>query len=268
MCMRLLILPRMVIIEVGFNMINHSLDKIMDQGTQSICARLAGTGLMKSFYLAGGTGLALQLGHRRSLDLDFFQKGEKEKIPFQKINNEIKLSFGEKDAKLELRQTDQAVWEIQGVKVTFLAYPFPLVGPLVDGSSLAPGLKGIFLAAPREIALMKAYTIGRRATFRDYVDLFFLLKKGLVTLEEIICLAAEKFTIGGERVFSARLFLEQLVYTKDIEDKEIAVNLILKEQVSSGEVEDFLKAQVRRFLQQETNSTPSRPPEFPGGVRR
>lgn len=100
------------------------------------------------------------------------------------------------------------------------------------------------------------------------MDLYFLLKKGLVTLNEIIRLAAEKFTVGGERVFSARLFLEQLVYTKDIEDKEIAVNLILEEQVSPREIEDFLKDQVRRYLQQKTNFTPARPPDFPGGVRR
>ncbi len=248
-------------------MISPFPSKILDEKSQNICSRLARTGLTEDFYLAGGTGLALQLRHRRSLDLDFFQKGKKEEIPFRKISNKIKQSFGEKDAKLELKQTDQAAWEIQGVKVTFLAYPFPLVDPLVDGSFLSPGLKGIFLAAPREIALMKAYTIGRRATFRDYVDLYFLLKKGLVTLEEIIRLAAEKFTIGGERVFSARLFLEQLVYTKDIEDKEIAVNLILEEQVSPREIEDFLKAQVRRYLRQETNTAPARPPDFPGGVR-
>lgn len=249
-------------------MINRSLDKILDKNTQNICTKLAGTGLGKAFYLAGGTGLALQIRHRRSLDLDFFQKGEKEEVSFRKISNMIKQSFGEKDAKLEMRQTDQAAWEIQGVKVTFLAYPFPLVDPLVDGSFLSPGLKGIFLAAPREVALMKAYAIGRRATFRDYVDLYFLLKKGLVTLEEIIRLAPEKFAIGGERVFSVRLFLEQLVYTRDVEDKEIAVNLILEERVSPKEIEDFLKAQVRRYLQQEINPAPARPPEFPGGVRR
>lgn len=249
-------------------MISPFPSKILDEKSQNICSRLARTGLTEDFYLAGGTGLALQIRHRRSLDLDFFQKGEKEEILFRKISSKIKQSFGEKDAKLELKQTDQAAWEIQGVKVTFLAYPFPLVDPLVDGSFLSPGLKGIFLAAPREIALMKAYTIGRRATFRDYVDLYFLLKKGLVTLEEIIRLAAEKFTIGGERVFPARLFLEQLVYTKDIEDKEIAVNLILEEQVSPREIEDFLKAQVRRYLRQETNPAPARPPDFPGGVRR
>jgi len=249
-------------------MISPFPSKILDEKSQNVCSRLARTGLMKDFYLAGGTGLALQIGHRSSQDLDFFQKGEKEEVLFRKISSEIKRSFGEKDAKLELKQADQAAWEIQGVRVTFLAYPFPLVDPLVDGSFLPPGLKGIFLAAPREIALMKAYTIGRRATFRDYVDLYFLLKKGLVTLNEIIRLAAEKFTVGGERVFSARLFLEQLVYTKDIEDKEIAVNLILEEQVSPREIEDFLKDQVRRFLQQKTNSTPARPPDFPGGVRR
>jgi len=51
-----------------------NLDKILDKNSQDICLALAGSSLMKTFYLAGGTGLALQIGHRRSLDLDFFQK--------------------------------------------------------------------------------------------------------------------------------------------------------------------------------------------------
>ena len=229
-------------------MSNVNLDKILDKNSQDICLALAGSSLMKTFYLAGGTGLAIQIGHRRSLDLDFFQKEEKEGILFPKIANEIKQLFSEKLAKLELKQIDQATWNIKGTKVTFLAYPFSLVEPLVAGDLISPKLRGIFLASPHEIALMKAYAIGRRATFRDYIDIYYLLKKNVITLEDIICKASGKFTVGGEMIFSARLFLEQLVYTKDLEDKEVAIDLVAEKQTSRNEIEEFLKFQVRQFL--------------------
>lgn len=235
-------------INVNLDKINVNLDKILDKNSQDVCLALAGSNLMKTFYLAGGTGLALQLKHRRSLDLDFFQKEEKGSIFFPKIANEIKQIFSEKLAKLELKQIDQATWNIKGTKVTFLAYPFSLVEPLIAGDLISPKLKGIFLASPYEIALMKAYAIGRRATFRDYIDIYYLLKENMVTLEDIIRKASGKFIVGGEMVFSARLFLEQLVYTKDLEDKEVAINLVTKKQISPKEIEEFLKCQVRQFL--------------------
>ncbi|GAB6273393.1 MAG: hypothetical protein STSR0004_02560 [Peptococcaceae bacterium] len=225
-----------------------NLDKILGKNSQDIFLALTGSSLMKTFYFAGGTGLALQIGHRRSLDLDFFQKEEKESIPFPKIANEIKQLFGEKLAKLELKQIDKATWNIKGTKVTFLAYPFSLVEPLITRGLISPKLRGIFLASPNEIALMKAYAIGRRTTFRDYIDIYYLLKKNMITLDDIICKASDKFIAGGEMFFSTRLFLEQLVYTKDLEDKEIAINLVTKKQISHEEIEEFLKFQVRRFL--------------------
>ncbi|MCL4517142.1 MAG: nucleotidyl transferase AbiEii/AbiGii toxin family protein [Firmicutes bacterium] len=227
--------------------------KVLDTNAQLVCRRLGESKIMaSSFYLAGGTTLALQLGHRRSLDLDFFQKGDAERISFNRIARELKHLFGESRFKISLKQIDQAVWNIAGTKVTFLAYPFPLLYPLVEGATISPVLAGISLAGPREIAAMKAYALGRRATFRDYVDLYFLLRNGHVTLGEIIRDAGRKFVVAGKAVFSAKLFLEQLNYTADVDDKEVTLNLMSDGKLTSAEIQDFFREQVRSFLESET----------------
>lgn len=99
---------------------------------------------------------------------------------------------------------------------------------------------------------MKAYALGRRITFRDYIDLYFLLKRKIVTLDDIIQDATTKFTIAGENVFSTKLFLQQLIYTDDVEDKDAAIDLIVDEKLAAEEVEAFLREQVRCFLDDET----------------
>ena len=80
------------------------LSKILGKNGLNVCKLLCRSNLMAGFYLAGGTGLALQLKHRRSLDLDFFQEKREERIPARQINSEIKRLFGERSAKLVLRE--------------------------------------------------------------------------------------------------------------------------------------------------------------------
>jgi hypothetical protein len=95
---------------------------------------------------------------------------------------------------------------------------------------------------------MKAYALGRRITFRDYIDLYFLFKHRLVSIEYILEEAPKKFMIGKETVFSPKLFLQQLVYTRDIQDKEAAIDTLLGEKVGSNDIEEFLRQEVMSFL--------------------
>jgi len=221
----------------------------VDENMLRICAGLGKSALAGSFYLAGGTGLAIQLGHRRSLDLDFFQRGTEEKLAYSRLASALRSLFGVRGVKLEDRQVDQATWDIAGTRVTFLAYPFPLLEPLTEGGRFHASLRGLLLAPAREIALMKAYNLGRRTTFRDYVDLYFLLKRRIVTLEYIITEAPRKFVLEGETLFSPKLFLEQLVYTEDLPDREVAVRLVASQgSPTAREIELFLREEVRRHL--------------------
>ena len=69
----------------------------------------------------------------------------------------------------------------------------------------------------KDIAANKAYTLGRRPKWRDYVDLYFIFGKGFVSLEKLVDISLKKF--GND--FSEKLFLEQLIYWKDIDDYKI-----------------------------------------------
>ncbi|MGI1689920.1 nucleotidyl transferase AbiEii/AbiGii toxin family protein [Thermoanaerobacter uzonensis] len=224
--------------------------EVLDSNGFEICKKIAQAGnIAKNFYLAGGTALALQLKHRKSYDLDFFQVKVSEKIDFENIYYDLINLFRQKEIKIIMRQIDQATFSIYGTKVSFIAYPFSLVEPLVSGDIIDPNLEGINLASAKEIALMKAYTIGRRPTYRDYIDLYFLLKKNIVTLEYILEKAPQKFVIEGEAVFSRKLFLEQLMYTEDIYDKETALASIIGEKLDAEELEQFLAEQAKKAIE-------------------
>jgi predicted nucleotidyltransferase component of viral defense system len=224
------------------------LEDVLDKAGWQVCQKLSKSKLAGMFYMAGGTALALQLGHRKSDDLDFFHMAVRKRINFNIILDELENVFKVQAIKVVSKKADQTMIEVHGTKVTFLAYPFPLVEQLVDGKQVSGRLAGLKLASPQEIALMKAYTLGRRANYRDYLDLYFILSRELVGLEYILTKSMNKFVIDGETLFSPRLFLEQLVYTKDIEDKEAALATVIGKRIGSGQIEDFFRSQVQQVI--------------------
>ncbi len=173
--------------------------------------------------------MALQIGHRISVDFDLFSGEEIDKNLFPKVK---KIFYGNKIA-LSVNNPDELTVFIDGLKTTFLKYPFPLTFDLVD-------YEGIGLLSVKEIAATKTYTINRRGSLKDYADLFFIVSKKHATLEEIIEISGKKY--GNE--FNARLFLEQLVYLEDIEEVEIE---FLKESVTKKEIETFFTEEIKKI---------------------
>ncbi|MHB8986072.1 MAG: nucleotidyl transferase AbiEii/AbiGii toxin family protein [Eubacteriales bacterium] len=231
--------------------VSLKLSSILGKNGLSVLSALGRGRLSRDFYLAGGTGLALQIKHRISKDLDFFKKKPADRIKLNTIAGELDKLFGLTGTKPVMKQVDQAIWDIKGVKTTFIAFPFPVTYPLVRGETVDLSLKGIMVASPREIALMKAYSIGRRATTRDYFDLYFLLEKGITTIEEIIQQAFIKFTIDGEPLFSPKLFLEQLVYTEDLEDRDIPLVTAAGIKLTVKDMEEYFRSLVRVYLEKQ-----------------
>jgi hypothetical protein len=182
-----------------------------------------------SFYLAGGTALALQIGHRISFDFDFFSSDS----IVASLLSEVESVFTDKKVRLLVSNRDELTVEINDVKVTFLKYPFPTLQEFV----IYEGTR--FLSVP-ELAATKAYTIGRRGSYRDYIDLHAVLSEKRSSLSEIIDLAERKY---GES-FNARLFLEQLVYLKDVEDTAI---MFLGQSIGKEEVENFFETEVKNI---------------------
>lgn len=158
------------------------------------------------FYLAGGTALALQIGHRISMDFDLFSSAHIE----QSLLGKIKKVYTDASVRVSVNSPDELTVFVNDIKLTFLCYPFPVLADLVRSDGLA-------LLSVKEIAATKAYTIGRRGSYKDYVDLFFIVQEEYAVLPEIIAIAEEKYG----QAFNDRLFLEQLVYLDDIEDLQL-----------------------------------------------
>ncbi len=155
------------------------------------------------FYLAGGTALALQIGHRVSVDFDFFSDVRIKKTFINVVEEACHTAASE----VFVNNSAELTLKIAGVKCTFLEYPFPRLLPLVPAGP-------VNLLSPKEILVTKAYTIGRRGSFKDYVDLYTGIRENISSIEEIMTLAREKY---GE-IFNDRLFLEQLVFVDDLDE--------------------------------------------------
>lgn len=181
------------------------------------------------FYLAGGTALALQIGHRISVDFDMFSDQELPRTLLAKIRR----VFSPSPVYPSVNNPEQLNATVAGVKMTFFCYQYPPILPLVEH-------QGVKMVSLPEIAAMKAFAIGQRGTFRDYIDMYFLLKERHVNLPQIISLADKRFSAE----FNHRLFLEQLLYLEDV--REVHVDF-LRNPVSRAEVARFLEDTIRSF---------------------
>ncbi len=158
------------------------------------------------FGLVGGTAIALYLGHRRSIDFDLFSLKEFD-------NGEIRkriLKFNQIDQVIR-DEMDQFSLQIGGARFTFLTYPYSII--------FSEDLENIIkLPDLLVLAAMKAFALGRRAKWKDYVDLYFIARqyKGI---KEICVKAREIF--GQE--FNEKLFRAQLAYFTDINYSEAII---------------------------------------------
>jgi len=181
------------------------------------------------FYLVGGTALALQIGHRMSDDFDLFSE---KNIPAELLEKVEKIFKGS-TIDIITNHSEQLSLIIDQTKVDFVKYPFPLILNLIE-------YEEVKIIKISEIAATKAYTIGRRATYKDYIDLYFILSEKHSSLPEIIKISKEKF----KEHFDPKLFLEQLVYLEDIQEEPIQ---FLKKKVGKKELEDFFQEEIKRI---------------------
>jgi len=179
------------------------INNVLTPAQRVVFTRLAA--LKRVGILVGGTALAFQLKHRRSFDFDIFTS---KNIP-PDLAWEVKKIFGKKIKVIKESENELTFLTPKKVKITFFYYPFKPLYKIIKTHSIS-------IVDWRDIAADKAYTLGRRPIYRDYVDTFFIIRKGH-KLENIISDAKQKF--GG--LFSEKLFLGQLTYFKDIQDFKI-----------------------------------------------
>jgi hypothetical protein len=178
----------------------------------------------KDFYLAEDTAIALHLGHRQSIDFDLFSD--------KMINkNQILQKFKNNGFKIQniLQDNPEEITFIsQNIKFTFLHYPFPVKAPIPINSS-------IHIPDLLSLAALKAYTLSRRNKWKDYVDLYFIIKHHY-SLPDIIKMTKKIF----KTEFNDKIFREALSYFKDIDYSEEVI-FLPQHEVSNNTVKKYLK---------------------------
>ena len=167
--------------------------------------------LVPRFYLAGGTALALQLGHRRSVDLDFFSETDEVRPEMHRRAAHVLRSF---DPEIVEQAWGNLVFGIQGcLRVGFFGYGYRLVAPPL----LAVGVP---LASLVDIGLMKLDALATRASRRDFYDLYALAEH--VPFRQLFDRAPEKYP--SVRDFEA-MVVRRMVYFERAEQEEMPLLL-------------------------------------------
>lgn len=148
--------------------LTENIDSIIDSVSALDCIR--------DYVLCGGTALAIQLGHRQSEDLDFMawrqSKDVKPEVNWPAISRELEEKVGHVD-NMDLLGFDQVVFLVRGVKISF--YVSDRYAPPME---TLPYLGNIRVAPRDAILAMKLEVMLRRMKFRDYYDVYSIVKSG------------------------------------------------------------------------------------------
>jgi predicted nucleotidyltransferase component of viral defense system len=201
-------------------------EKAIDSKTRQVLRKIRETQVLENFYLAGGTALSLILGHRKSIDLDFFSSSfPKFEILVAKLKTLNPKVINQDKGTLDLY--------IDDVKVSFLEYKYPLVGDFLEFDQVK-------VASLEDIACMKLSAISSRGSKKDFIDLYFILQK--FSLGELLDLFEKKFKGVN---YQMSHILKSLVYFEEAEkqpDPEFLVD------VDWNEVKSFLEGKVKELI--------------------
>lgn len=157
--------------------------EILPQTQQGVLAELGEVAHRGGFYLAGGTAVALHLGHRRSIDLDWFTEGELDDP--QRYAAELRTD----GVAWTTRQTAPGTLHgaVHGVKVSFLSYHYPLLAEPTTITGYA-----CQMASLDDLACMKLAAVAQRGSKKDFVDVWALAEHGF-HLEQMLVLYQQKY---------------------------------------------------------------------------
>lgn len=188
------------------------------------------------FYLGGGTAVALQVGHRRSLDLDWFTR--------EPMGDPLVLarSLEETGIEWEVESVDEGTLHAYatGVRVSFLEFRYPFLRPTIEAGEF-----GCRLAALEDLACMKLSAVAQRGERKDFIDLHVLGER--IDLPEMLDLYREKFEVRD-----IGHVLHSLTYFDEAEATETPAMLV---DLSWDEVKDELRRRVREFVRGRGGST-------------
>ena len=184
----------------------------------------------KRFYLAGGTGLALQIGHRASEDFDYFTN-----VPFnnEHLNSELHKLFP--THKISVIQNEENTFTCLlngGIKLSFFKLAYENIFPVIDTEYFN-------IANILEIGIMKVLALVR-ASYKDYVDLYYILNKH--DLSELMS-AAKK----NHKDFNESIYLKCLLTFEDLD--MLPIHFISGLELDSSKIFTFIEKKVKLYIE-------------------
>jgi len=203
--------------------------KTLPAPAQRIFTRLGRDPFIQTFYLAGGSAVALQLGHRVSADLDFFSPSGYDPVTL--------LSHLEKLGQVTVQQQGEGTWVglLGGTRISFFHYGYPLLEPPTS-------YRGLRIASLLDISLMKITAISQRGRKRDFVDLYFICQKERFELDDLLKRIPEKYTPLS---YPSYHLLRALVY---FDDAERDPPLKMLTRYNWNRIKAFFEKQVRELM--------------------
>jgi predicted nucleotidyltransferase component of viral defense system len=180
---------------------------------RQVFAHLAEQPFLRRFYLAGGTAVALRLGHRRSHDLDFFSEADEVLEDTRRAATASLQPF--RPAVIE-DVGGNLLLELEGLHVAFLSYGYPLVGT-------AEELEGVAVASLTDLGLMKLDALISRGSRKDFYDLYFILRH--LDLASLLAQAEAKYPYAQDFELMAVESLVQFGNADRDEQPELLVDL-------------------------------------------
>jgi len=193
--------------------------------------------LSRSFWLSGGTALsAFYLEHRYSEDLDLFSA---KSIPAYEIEALLR-SWNRIEKIHRSRAFERNIYTIYTLdkkilKIEFVRYPLRLLYPLLD-------IEGIKVESFVDIIVNKLCSIADRSDPKDYVDVYFGIKQGGLSLKELLELAQKKCEISG---------IDHILKNQLLQIPEGAKGLSLIKEVDPREMERFFLKSVKEIIEEE-----------------
>lgn len=207
--------------------------EILNAERKAILPRLAA--FRTDGYLAGGTALALQLGHRYSYDFDIFCYREISSALLRKCRQVFTIQ----EVLVNNANQEFTFLTKQNVKITFFYHEAMFPGKLLPISS------SLGMLSVLNIAAAKAFTLNYRGQYRDYVDLYVIMRSRHISLARIIQQAKKVY----DTLFSEKLFLGQLVYFQDIDQSDIRNIQWVKKPVPAATIMSYLQRQTKQYIQ-------------------
>ncbi|MFZ2339456.1 MAG: nucleotidyl transferase AbiEii/AbiGii toxin family protein [Bacteroidales bacterium] len=200
--------------------------EVLPEEQLQLFEKLSSMTFISDFYLAGGTCLALQIGHRRSVDFDFFIPDDFDTSTI--IGKLTQIGKYQRDNE----EKNKINGSLNDVRISFFGYKYKIIDDFLIYNN-------IHLSGLKDIAAMKLEAIAGRGSKKDFIDMFFLLQK--FTLAEIFSLHSQKYGTGLSNQYH---HLKSLVYFADAEEDAMPVMLT---PLRWNDVKSYIISTARKF---------------------